>query len=122
MNHQAFDQWLKTYGAAWEAKDADAFTALFSDDVQYYWTPFEEPKRGRGGVAAAFNGAVANQRDIHFRYEILAVDEARCVARWWCSLKRPATDQAVRLDGIMMVEPAADGLCEVFREWWHSDE
>ena len=122
MTQHEFDRWLKTYGAAWEAKDAGAFTALFSEDVRYYWTPFEEPKKGRDGVAAAFSSAVANQRDIHFRYEILAVDEARCVARWWCSLTRPATGHRVQLDGILMVEPAADGLCRAFREWWHSDE
>ena len=122
MDHHKFDDWLTRYGAAWEAKDADAFTALFSDDVHYYWTPFEEPKTGRDGVAAAFSNAVANQQDIHFRYEILAVDAARCVARWWCSLTRPATGHAVQLDGILLVEPTADGLCEVLREWWHSDE
>ena len=122
MNHPEFDRWLRAYGAAWEAKDTEAFVALFTDDVRYYWTPFGEPKKGRDGVAAAFSSAVANQRDIHFRYEILAVDEARCVARWWCALVRPATGQTVRLDGIMMVKPAADGLCEAFREWWHSDE
>ena len=28
----------------------------------------------------------------------------------------------VRLDGILIVEPTADGACKVFREWWHSDE
>ena len=123
MTQHEFDSWLKRYGAAWEAKDADAFTALFADDVRYYWTPFEEPKKGRDGVAAAFMSAVVNQRDIHFRYEILAVDEVRCVARWWCSFTRPATGHPVRLDGILMVkQAAADGRCEVFREWWHSDE
>lgn len=52
----------------------------------------------------------------------MAVDAARCVARWWCSLVRPATGHPLRLDGILMVKPAADGLCEEFREWWHSDE
>ena len=121
MNRRDFDRWLKAYGAAWEARDAEAFSVLFTDDVRYYWTPFGEPKTGRDGVAAAFSSAVANQRDIHFRYEILAVDAERCVARWQCSLSRPTTGHRVQLDGILMVEPAADGRCAMFREWWHSD-
>ena len=122
MTHQAFDHWLTTYGAAWEARDAGAFAGLFTEAVRYYWTPFEEPKKGRQGVAEAFSNALANQRDIHFSYEILAVDAERCVARWWCALVRPATGHPVRLDGILLVEPTADGTCEVVRGWWHSDE
>ena len=91
MDHQTFDRWLAAYGAAWEAKDAEAFAHLFTDDVRYFWTPFEEPKTGRDGVAEAFSSAVANQRDIHFNYEILAVGEERGVARWRCVFTRRAT-------------------------------
>ena len=82
MTHHEFDTWLTAYGAAWEARDAEAFAGLFTDDVCYFWTPFEEPKKGRDGVAGAFTNAVANQRDIHFSYEILAVGEERCVSRF----------------------------------------
>ena len=28
MTHHEFDRWLKAYGAAWEARDAEAFAAL----------------------------------------------------------------------------------------------
>ena len=122
MTHHQFDTWLKTYGVAWEAKDADAFARLFTENVRYYWTPFEEPKTGRDGVAGAFKHAVANQQDIYFSYEILAVGEERCVARWWCTLARPDTCHPVRIDGILMLKPTTDGLGEEFREWWHSDE
>ncbi len=122
MTHHKFDTWLKTYGAAWEARDAETFAGLFTDDVRYFWTPFEEPKTGRDGVAGAFKHAVANQRDIHFSYEILAVGEERCVARWWCALARPTTGHPVRIDGILMLKPTTDGLGQEFREWWHSDE
>jgi len=122
MTHHKFDTWLTAYGAAWEARDAETFAGLFTDDVRYFWTPFEEPKTGRDGVAGAFKHAVANQQDIHFSYEILAVGEERCVARWWCALARPATGHPVRIDGILMLKPTTDGLGEEFREWWHSDE
>ncbi|MFQ5568594.1 MAG: nuclear transport factor 2 family protein [Rhodothermales bacterium] len=122
MDRQAFEQWVRAYGAAWEAKDTAAFTRLFTEDARYYWTPFEAPKEGRAGIAEAFERAVVTQRDIHFGYEVLAVGEQRCVARWWCTLVRMATGRTARLDGILMVEPTKESLCAVFREWWHSDE
>ena len=122
MTQHEFDRWLKAYGAAWEAKDAEAFAGLFTDDVRYFWTPFEAPKKGRQGVADAFSNAVANQRDIHFSYEILAVGEGRCVAWWACAFTRPATGQPVQIDGILVLKPTPDGSGQEFREWWHSDE
>lgn len=122
MTHESFDRWLSAYGAAWEAKDVETFVANFTDDARYYWTPFGAPKEGREGIAEAFSGAVANQRDIRFTYEILVAGDERCVAHWECSLVRPGSGQLIRLDGILTVEPAPGGLCAVFREWWHSDE
>ena len=122
MTPEAFDRWLVAYGSAWEARDAGKFSAIFTDDVRYYWTPFGPPKEGREGVAAAFSGAVENQRNIRFRHEILTASETRCVARWWCELERPTTGRQVRLEGILMIVPTSDGLSAEFREWWHSEE
>ncbi len=70
MTEADFKAWLASLGQAWEARDAEAFAALFTEDVRYYWTPFEAPKEGREGVAAAFRAAVARQSDIRFGFEI----------------------------------------------------
>lgn len=47
MTEKDFLDWPSAYSAAWDARDAHAFTQLFSDDAQYYSTPFKEPKIGR---------------------------------------------------------------------------
>lgn len=123
MDVAGMEQWLEAYGKAWEEKDADSFTGLFSPDVLYYWTPFEEPKRGRDGLAQAFHAAVSRQRDIHFTSKILATaTEGKGIAHWHCAFDRIGTGVRVSLDGIFLMEFGDDDRCSVFREWWHSDE
>ena len=122
MESNHFDNWLAAYGLAWERRDAQAFAALFTPDVHYHWTPFEEPRVGRDAVAEAFEAAVVRQRDIRFTASALSRSDPGGIAHWRCSFKRAGTDYTVRLDGMLVVEFADSGLCRIFREWWHSDE
>jgi hypothetical protein len=43
---EEFDRWLDVYGRAWERKDIDAFVGCFTEDVIYYWGPWDEPLPG----------------------------------------------------------------------------
>jgi ketosteroid isomerase-like protein len=122
MNQKTFDRWLSDYGAAWEERDLEAAKQLFTPDALYYWTPFEEPKRGRAGIAEAWGEATSGQTNIHFRSEILAVEGDRAWCRWWCDFTRLATGVQVKLDGIFQCDFTAEGLCLEFREWWHAEE
>ena len=117
-----FEAWMDRYGRAWETKDAGDFTRIFTPDAAYYWTPLEPPKPGREGIRAAFEAAVARQRDIRFSHEVLAVSGDTGVARWRCRFFRVPAGHEVRLDGVLTARLDRDGLCEEFREWWHSSE
>jgi SnoaL-like domain len=46
----AFRSWLDAYGRAWEKRDPEAATALFTEDSTYQVTPFLEPMRGRKAI------------------------------------------------------------------------
>ena len=122
MDQETFKRWLDAYGRAWEARDPAAAAALFAPDARYHWTPFGEPKRGRAGIAQAWQEATSRQYHIRFRYEILAVKGSQGIAHWWTSLVRAATNQPVRIDGILLVTFNSENLCEMFREWWHAEE
>ncbi len=53
----SLNRWLKKYKVAWESRDPEAAAALFTGNAEYYWTPFEEPKRGRSEIAKAWENA-----------------------------------------------------------------
>lgn len=121
LSYPDFDGWLRRYGAAWETRDPEAAAALFSADARYHWTPFQEPKRGPEEIAAAWREATDRQRNVRFSHEILAVAGATGLARWHTRLER-STGRRVELDGVLLAEFGDDGLCRLFREWWHSSE
>jgi len=117
-----FETWLQSYGKAWESRDAAAAARLFTEDSEYYWTPLDAPQRGRAGVAAAWEGAVSQQQDIRFAFEILAVNGAKGIASWRADFLRLPVRAGVRIEGVLMADFAEPGQCRVFREWWHAVE
>lgn len=117
-----FDAWLSAYGAAWQGRDAKAAVAIFTTDAEYYWTPLVPPQRGHAGISAAWEGAVSQQQDISFGYEILAVTGATGIARWRADFTRLPAQSRVVIEGVLTAEFADARHCRVFREWWHSTE
>ena len=52
MDRAGFQRWLDTYIAAWQSYDRDAIGALFTDDAEYRYHPWDpEPVRGRDAIA-----------------------------------------------------------------------
>lgn len=117
-----FDAWLRAYQAAWQGRDSQAAVRIFTEDAEYYWTPLDPPQHGHAGIAAAWEGAVSQQRDITFRYEILAVDGATGIAKWRADFTRLPGPARVVIEGVLTAEFADAARCRVFREWWHSTE
>lgn len=122
MNIDDFERWLRAYGQAWEGRDPAAAALLFTDDAEYYWTPLDPPQRGPAGIAAAWQAAVSQQRDVKFRYEVLAVNGATGIARWRADFTRLPAQSKVCIEGVLTAEVADGARCRVFREWWHSAE
>lgn len=122
LDQKTFEYWLHQYGAAWQARDAHAFASLFEENGLYYWTPFEDPKKGREAITTAFNSAVGRQREIDFGARPLYVEAQLGAAHWSCAFTRITTGKRVHLDGIFVVQFSESGKALSFREWWHSDE
>jgi hypothetical protein len=122
MDEQAFRQWLTRYGEVWESRYPEGVAGLYSENVRYYWTPFDPPKQGPGEIVTASREASSRQENIHFTYEVIVLRQNKGWARWWCSFVRASTGRKIRLDGILQATFDEQGLCTEFREWWHSDE
>lgn len=67
MDHAAAQDWLDRYVAAWLSYDPQEIGALFSEDAEYRYHPYDEPISGRDAVVAAWLGedapADASSRD-----------------------------------------------------------
>ena len=118
-----FENWLDAYGAAWRAGDAHAAIELFSSDVEYYETPFDDPMVGLDAIHQYWSeGAGESQKDVSFSYQALAIVENAGLARWQATFVRIPSGNYVELDGFLMAEFDGAGKCSVFREWWHRQE
>jgi SnoaL-like domain len=119
---EQFTRWLRDYQSAWEGRNSAAAAKLFSQDARYYWTPLVPPQQGPAEIAAAWESAVSQQRDIRFTFEVFAVAGPAGMARWRADFTRLPDQFKVRIEGVLSAEFASAGQCRVFREWWHSAE
>jgi ketosteroid isomerase-like protein len=119
---EGLNAWMEKYKAAWESRDPAAAANLFTGDAEYYWTPFEEPKRGHAQIAKAWEAATSRQQDISFSFTVLAAGGSTGIVHWKTSFIRITTGKHVELDGILRAEFDKNHKCRVFREWWHSSE
>jgi uncharacterized protein (TIGR02246 family) len=114
------EAWLARYEEAWETKNADAAAALFAADALYYETPYSEPFHGRSGIRDYWARVTADQRDIDFSSDVIAVDASTGVASWAAMLTSISSGARVELNGVFLLEFDANGRCTTLREWWHA--
>jgi ketosteroid isomerase-like protein len=122
LDHAAAGDLLEQYGRAWQSFDGDAWTALFTDDIEYQEDPFEPPMVGHNAVRAYLLEAAGQQEQVEFTVERHWVAGPTVLAAWHASYVRRSDHARVRLAGFMTLEIADDGRIARFREWWHRRE
>jgi ketosteroid isomerase-like protein len=116
------DRWLDAYVEAWKNSDPEAIAALFSEDVEYRYHPYDEPVRGRGAVVDAWLGETdnpdASEPDppgtFDGAYRAVAVDGDVAVAVGASTY----TDPPAAYDNCFVMRFDADGRCREFTEWF----
>jgi hypothetical protein len=119
LTRAALEAWLKRYGEAWEQRDPARAAALFTENAPYHEMPFDAPKAGRSGIHDYWATVTADQRNVHFESQVLAVDGQTGVAHWSASLTTASGGVRVELDGAFVLTFDDSGLCSELREWWH---
>ena len=116
----ALEAWLARYKQAWEQRDPAQAVALFTENAPYHEMPFDAPKAGRAGIRDYWATVTADQRNIDFKSQVVAVNGQTGVARWSASLSSAASGARIELDGAFVLQFDGDsGLCNELREWWH---
>jgi hypothetical protein len=115
----ALEKWLAGYERVWETRDAARAAELFTPNASYYEMPFDAPKTGQGGIREYWSSVTADQRDIDFKSQVVAVNGQRGVAHWSATFTAASTGARVELDGVFVLTFDANGRCSELREWWH---
>jgi hypothetical protein len=121
------DRWLEAYVAAWRTYDRAAIEALFSEDVEYRYHPYDEPLRGRQAVVASWLGQ-SNDPGMSARdepgtydaeYRTIAVDGDLAVAVGSTSYRDEPGSPVTRVfDNCFVMRFAEDDRCREFTEWY----
>jgi uncharacterized protein (TIGR02246 family) len=119
LDRAALERWLAGYEQAWETRSADRAAALFTPDGRYHEMPFDAPKQGRASIREYWSAVTADQRNIDFTYDVVAIDGERGVAHWHAKFEAASTGAMLELDGVFVLTIGTDGLCRELREWWH---
>ena len=115
----ALEAWLASYKNAWEQRDPAQAAALFTPEAPYHEMPFDAPKPGRTGIRDYWATVTADQRNVDFKSQVVAVNGQTGVARWSARLTSAASGTKVELDGVFILKFDERGLCSELREWWH---
>ena len=115
----ALEKWLAGYERAWESRDAARAAELFTPNASYHEMPFDAPKTGQAGIREYWSSVTADQRDIDFKSQAVAVNGQTGVAHWSATFTAASTGARVELDGVFVLTFDPSGRCSELREWWH---
>jgi ketosteroid isomerase-like protein len=127
MERADVQRWLNAYVEAWRAYDRDRIAALFADEIEYRYNPYDEPVRGRDAVVESWLGEGdhkgASTRDeegtYDAAYEPVAVDGEVAVAIGISTyLSEPGGRVEKVYDNCFVMRFDADGRCREFTEWY----
>jgi ketosteroid isomerase-like protein len=121
------DRWLQAYVAAWKSYDRGQIEALFADDVDYRYHPYDVPVHGRDAVVESWLGASANTsastRDAEGTYDAdyrtVAVDGDVAVAAGETTYaSEPGGAPQKIFDNCFVIRFDDEGRCREFTEYF----
>ena len=114
MTRDDFAAWLDAYIDAWRTYDAEAVGALFADDAEYRYHPWDEPVRGRDAIVQDWLANRDEPGSWEASYEPWAVDGRRAVATGTSRYTDPNAPRTYH--NVFLVEFDETGRCTSFTE------
>lgn len=116
-------RWLDAYAHAWTTYDPDEIGALFANDAEYLWHPWDEGDdvaRGRSQIVAAWleNRDVAGTYRGEYRPLLVKDDMAIAVGMsyYYTDATQRTLDRVYH--NLWVLQFAYEGQCRSFTEWY----
>jgi hypothetical protein len=117
MTRDQFHTWLTKLGKAWEDRDPQAAASLFSENVQYYESPFGQVCADWDEVLKLWLVVPHNQKDVEYQHEVVMGSDDFGLAHWKVSRTKIPSNEKELLDGVFLVSLNDQGLCTFFKQW-----
>lgn len=116
---QSVQKWLDDYVGAWKSYDKAAIEALFSEDANYRYNPYDEPVKGRETIVANWLKNRDEPNTYSGAYKPVAVNGNTAVSRG-NSLYYEADGKTLerQYDNIFMLKFDDEGRCQDYCEWY----
>jgi ketosteroid isomerase-like protein len=127
MERSQVARWLADYVEAWKSYEPEAIAALFSEDVECRFHPYDKPVIGRRAVVESWLGEGEHEgapdRDepgtYEATYEPIAVDGDVAVATGSSSYRTEAGGPVEEVyDNCFVMRFDREGRCREFTEWY----
>lgn len=113
---QTLEEWIEGYKLAWESRDPDAVTLLFTPEATYRDNIHEDPHRGHEGIHAYWQSVTAAQDEVSVRMGRPFADGKRVAVEFWTNMKVDGEDAT--LPGCLLLDFDDAWLCRRLREYW----
>jgi ketosteroid isomerase-like protein len=120
MDAAGVQRWLDAYVEAWKSYDREAIGALYAEDAECRYHPYDEPIRGRDAIVESWFGAgeTAPSQDPEGTYDAsyrpVAIDGDLAVVVGVSYY----TDPPATYDNCWLIRFDSEGRCREFTEWF----
>ena len=112
-----YDKWTKEFMESWKELDWERTLKTLDIDVKYYENPIDFPCASFDEVVNLWNVVADNQKDIEYKYEIVAYNENTCIINWQMTRVMTKNNVKQEIDGIFQVSVNEEGKCTFFKQW-----
>jgi nuclear transport factor 2 (NTF2) superfamily protein len=123
IDAEMVQRWLDAYNHAWITYDPDEISALFTDDAEYRWHPWDEGNdvaHGRSNIVAAWLENRDRAGTYRGVYSPLLVHDDQAIAMgvsyYYTDDTQRTLDRAYH--NLWVLSFSAEGQCRAFTEWY----
>jgi len=117
MLKQKYEKWAKEFMDSWKELNWKRTLETLSKDVKYYENPIDKPCANFEEVINLWNVVADNQKDIDYKYEIVAFNEETCIINWQMTRTMTNGNLKQEIDGIFQISLNNEGKCTYFKQW-----